>query len=197
MNERTDMPEMRAIGDAGERIRVVRERDEILRDVARIGADVRRIAAGRVPIFIGILKGSFIFLADLVRAFDGEHEIEFLSLTRYDSVRKDPTSVRVLHDLAENIGGRLVIVVEGIRSCNGTKIEYINRFLRLHEPEEIVYAALVRQNGSAKGPISLHTWGFEIRDDEYAVGYGLDLDERYRNLTFIGVRTRPESGQDG
>ena len=89
--------------------------------------------------------------------------------------------------LSKNIGGRVVIVVEGIRSSNGTKIEYIDRFLRLHKPEEIVYATLARQRGSGKGPIHLETWGFEIEDDEYIVGYGLDLDERYRNLPFVGI----------
>lgn len=188
---------MEKLKQDGEGFRIARGREEIAVDVARIGADLRRIAAGRVPVFIGILKGSFIFLADLVRAFDADHEMEFLSLTRYDSTRKDPTSVRVLHDLGVSIGGRLVIVVEGIRSCNGTKIEYIDRFLRLHEPEDVVYAAMVRQKGSAKGPIPLNTWGIEIEDHEYAVGYGLDLEERYRNLAQIGVRSRPESGRTG
>ncbi len=176
--------------------RIVREREQIVLDVERIGEELRGLAAGRSPVLIGILKGSFIFLADLARAFGGEHEIEFLSLTRYDSARKDPTSVRVLHDLSESIGGRLVVVVEGIRSSNGTKIEYIDRFLRLHEPQQIIYSALVRQKGSAKGPIPLDAWGFEIEDDEYAIGYGLDLDERHRNLSHIGVSKRPPGGQN-
>jgi hypoxanthine phosphoribosyltransferase len=177
----------------GESFRILRTAEEIARDVERIGSQLLGIASGRPPVFIGILKGSFVFLADLVRAFDAEHEIEFLSLTRYDLGIKDPSSVRVLHDLSTNIGGRLVVVIEGIRSSNGTKIEYIDRFLRLHEPERIVYGALVRQKGSVKGPIPLDTWGFEINDDEYVVGFGLDLDERYRNLPFIGIRTEEDS----
>ncbi len=177
----------------GERFRILRTAEEIASDVDRIGSRLRGMAAGRPPVFIGILKGSFVFLADLVRAFGADHEIEFLSLTRYDSGRKDPSSVRVLHDLSRSIEGRMVVVVEGIRSSNGTKIEYIDRFLRLHEPEEVVYGALIRQKGSAKGPIPLDAWGFEINDDEYVVGFGLDLDERYRNLPFIGIRTGMES----
>lgn len=171
-----------------EEFSVLRWGEEIAHDVDQIAGTLRGIARGRSPVFIGILKGSFVFLADLVRAFDEEHEIEFLSLSRYNSARKDASAVRVLHDLTQNIGGRLVFVVEGIRSSNGTKIEYIDRFLRLHKPEEIIYVALARQRSSAAGPIPVDAWGFEIEDDEYVVGYGLDLDERYRSLPFVGIR---------
>ena len=170
----------------GRGFRVVRSREAIAADVDRIGGDLRRHAGGRAPVFIAMLKGSFMFLADLIRAYGEPHEIDLLSVTRYDPARKDPGSVRVLHDLSSNISGRLVVVVEAIRT-RGRKIEYIDQFLRLRGPEEILYAACARQKGSADGPIPLHSWGFEIDDDDYVVGYGLDLDEHYRNLPFIGV----------
>jgi hypoxanthine phosphoribosyltransferase len=170
----------------GHSIRTVRTEEEIRADLERIGGELRRLARGRVPVFIALLKGSFVFLADLVRAYGEAHEIDFLSVTRYDPARKDTASVRVLHDLSANISGRLVVVVEAIRT-KGHKIEYIDSFLRLRGPEEILYCACVRQQGSAGGPIPLHHWGFEIEDDDYVIGYGLDLDEQYRNLPFIGT----------
>lgn len=176
----------------GTRIRIVRGEEEIAADVARVSARLLASLGGEVPVFIGILKGSFVFLADLVRAYGAEHEIEFLSLTRVGSGRKDPTSVRVLHDLGTDIRGRQVVVVEGIRT-RGTKIEYVDRFLRLHEPAGIRYAALLRQRGAAAGPIPLDAFGFEIGDD-YAIGYGLDLEERFRNLPFVGMIDGPAPG---
>lgn len=166
--------------------RLLRSEDRIGRDVDTIAAAIRKAAAGRVPVFIGLLKGSFVFLADLIRAYGAPHEIEFLSVTRYDPTRKDPSSVRVLHDLTTNIGGRFVVLVEGIRS-RGTKIVYVDRFLRLHNPQEIYYCALVAQQGAAASEVPLHSWGFEIDPEEYVLGYGLDVGERYRNLPFIAV----------
>ena len=177
------------------RIPALRSERQIAEDVERIAVRLRDLAHGRVPVFIGILKGCFVLLADLIRAYGEPHEVEFLSLTRVDPTHKDPYSVRVLHDLGTNIQGRLVVVVEGIRS-RGTKIEYVDRFLRLHEPDEILYAALIRQRDAATGSVALHAWGFEI-DREYVVGYGLDLEEKHRNLPFIGLMEPPDAGQKG
>jgi hypoxanthine phosphoribosyltransferase len=181
----------------GREFLVVRSQEEIAADVERISGEIRRLARGRVPVFIAMLKGSFVFLADLIRAYGEPHEIDFLSVTRYDPARKDPGSVRVLHDLSSNISGRLVVVVEAIRT-RGLKIEYVDRFLRLSGPDEILYAACARQSGAEQGPIPLHSWGFEIDDDDYVIGYGLDLDERFRNLPFIGViEDEHETGRAG
>jgi hypoxanthine phosphoribosyltransferase len=180
----------------GERFRVLRTSEEIRGDVARIASELRALAGERVPVFIGLLKGSFVLLADLIRAYGAPHEIDFLSVTRFNTIARDPTSVKVLHDLSANISGRLVIVVEGIRTA-GTKIEYVDQFLRLHSPQAILHCALVQQRGSVGGPTPLHARGFEI-GDEFVVGYGLDLDERHRNLPFVGViEGRSETGATG
>ena len=170
-----------------DRFRVLRTSAEIAEDTHRMARELKELADGQTPVFIGLLKGSVVFLADLIRAYDGPHEIDFLSVTRYDPKQKDKHSVRVLHDLATNIDGRVVIVVEGIRT-GGTKVEYVERFLCIHGAARIYYCAMVRQKGSVLGPVPLETWGFEIDDDEYVVGCGLDLDESYRNLPFIGVK---------
>lgn len=180
----------------GTRIRTLRTAEQIKGDVDRMAAELRDLAGERVPVFIGLLKGSFVLLADLIRAYDAPHEIDFLSLTRYDPLQRDHTAVKVLHDLKANISGRLVIVVEGIRTA-GTKIEYVDQFLLLHHPQAILHCALVQQKGAIGGPIALHSRGFEI-GNEFVVGYGLDLDERYRNLPFVGaLESRPETGAAG
>lgn len=177
---------IRQFGDA--RFRVLRTSAEIAEDTHRIARELKELVEDQTPVFIGLLKGSMVFLADLIRAYDGPQEIDFLSVTRYDPKQKDKHSVRVLHDLATSIDGRVVIVVEGIRS-GGTKVEYVERFLCIHGAARIYYCAMVRQKGSVLGPVPLETWGFEIEDDdEYVVGYGLDLDESYRNLPFIGIK---------
>lgn len=178
------VPAVRTRGET--RFKILRSEEEIAADVERIAADIRERADGRIPVFIGLLKGGFMLLADLIRAYREPHEIDFLSVARHDPAIKDPTAVRVLSDLSANIDGRLVVVVEGIRS-RGTKVEYVDSFLRLRGAGEVLHCAMVRQKGSAKGVISLDSWGFETDDDEYVVGYGLDLDERHRNLPFIGV----------
>jgi hypoxanthine phosphoribosyltransferase len=189
-------PESVLVEIDGNRFRVLRNAEEIRCDVDRMAAKLRDLAGDRVPVFIGLLKGSFILLADLIRAYGAPHEIDFLSLTRFDPSQREQTAVKVLHDLSANITGRLVIVVEGIRTA-GTKIEYVDQFLHLHDPQAILHCALVQQKGSIGVPTALHTRGFEI-GNEFVVGYGLDLDERYRNLPFIGVlEGRSETGPTG
>lgn len=166
-------------------IRALRAPEEIASDVTGIAAKLRGLAAGRVPVFVGILKGSFVFMSDLVRAYGEPLEMDFLTVKRFDPAMKDPSAVKVLSDLSANVNGRLVIVVEGIRT-HGTKIEYVDRFLRLHNPQEILYCALVRQGGAEGGRIPLHAYGFDI-GGAYVVGYGLDVEERYRNRPGIGM----------
>jgi len=189
------MRAVRVIGD--ERFRVLRTPEEIEQDVERIARELHVMARDRVPIFIALLKGSFVFLADLIRAYGEPLQIDFLSVTRFDPATKDASSVRVLSDLATNIDGRFVVVVEGIRS-RGTKVEYVDNFLLLHGADEIVHCAMVRQKGSSEGAVPLDTWGFEADDQEYVVGYGLDLAERHRNLSFIGlIEPQTETTQSG
>jgi hypoxanthine phosphoribosyltransferase len=175
---------MRTIGDT--RLRVVRTPDEIAGDVQRIARELHALAGSHIPVFIALLKGSFVFLSDLIRAYGEPLQVDFLSVTRVDPAIKGPSSVRVLSDLATNIDGRLVIVVEGIRS-KGTKVEYVNDFLRLHGAGDVLHCAMLRQKGSSPGAVPLDSWGFETDDQQYVVGYGLDLDGRHRNLPFIGV----------
>ncbi|MCA9727868.1 MAG: hypoxanthine phosphoribosyltransferase [Candidatus Eisenbacteria bacterium] len=165
-------------------LRVLLGEQQIRDRVREIGASVRARLEGDVPVFIGMLSGGVVFLSDLIRVYDGDHEIDFLKVSRYDRRQLDPTAVRVLHDLRSNVRGRSVVLVEGIRA-RGTKIQYVDRFLRLHQPKRIVYCAMI-EPAEAQKSVPLDESGFRI-DNEFVVGYGLDYEERYRNLPFIGV----------
>ena len=186
-----DSNEVHSRFQAGDRLRVgvsdlrvlVREQHTHER-VQPVGASLRERIGDEVPVFIGMLSGGFVFLSDLIRVYDGEHEIDFLKVSRYDRRQRDPTAVRVLHDLRSNVRGRSVVLVEGIRA-RGTKIQYVDRFLRLHQPKQVLYCAMI-EPADAQRTVPLDESGFRI-DNEFVVGYGLDYEERYRNLPFIGV----------
>jgi hypoxanthine phosphoribosyltransferase len=165
-------------------IRVLHSEEEIRRRVREMAADLAGRLGRDCPIFIALLHGGFVFLSDLVRAYGAPHEIDFLKVSRYDPKQKDPTAVRVMHDLRSNIHDRNVIVVEGIRA-RGTKIEYVDRFLQLHHPRRVEYCAMV-QPEEANLEVPIHQTGFRI-GREFVVGYGLDHHELHRNLSMIGV----------
>lgn len=173
------------LGAAG--LSVLFTEEQIGQRVREIGASLRTRLGERNPIFIGLLSGSFVFLADLIRAFGAPHEVDFLKVSRYDDAEKGPAAVRVMHDLRSNVQGRHVVLVEGIRA-RGTKIQYVDRFLRLHQPASVEYCAMIRPK-RAPLEVPLNETGFLI-DNEYVVGYGLDLGERHRNLPFIGALER-------
>ncbi len=161
--------------------------EQQIRDrVKEMGASIAQRHEDDVPIFIALLNGGIVFLSDLVRAYGGDHQIDFLKVSRYDPTRREPTAVRVIHDIQSDIKGRSVVVVEGVRA-RGTKIQYVERFLRLHEPKNIEYCALIEPEDAQKS-VPLNESGFRI-DKEFVVGYGLDFEEHYRNLPFVGALT--------
>jgi hypoxanthine phosphoribosyltransferase len=164
--------------------RVLFTAEQVQQRVGEIGRSLRARIGGECPVFIALLHGGFVFLSDLIRAFDAPHEVDFLKVSRYDPKQKDPTAIRVMHDLRSNIRDRTVVVVEGIRA-KGTKIEYVDRFLRLHQPRRIEYCAMIRPSG-ANTVVPVHETGFPI-GEEFVVGYGLDYREQYRNLAFISA----------
>lgn len=152
--------------------------------VRAMGLELREELGQRNPVFVGLLAGGAVFLSDLIRGFPAAHEVDFLQVSRYQSQAREASDLRVLHDLRSNIHRRTVVLVEGIRA-RGTKIQYVDSLLRLHQPAEIRYVAMV-QPSDAQMEVPLHLAGFAI-DKEYVVGYGLDWNERHRNLPFLGA----------
>jgi hypoxanthine phosphoribosyltransferase len=157
-----------------------------IRDRTReLGREMAKDFTDKVPILVAILRGGFIFQCDLARASEIPLEVDFLSVSRFNPEEKGATAVKVLHDLRSDVRNRNVIVIEGIRTAS-TKMEYVNRFLEMHEPKSIDYAALVCQAGGRNHSIPLKYKGFDI-EDEFVIGCGLDYEERYRNLPIIAA----------
>lgn len=131
-----------------------------------------------------ILKGSFIFTADLCRAIPGPVNIEFLGVTSYGDDTKSSGAVRITHDLSRSIKERHVIIVEDIVDT-GLTLEYLKRVLSARRPASLRICALLEkpQGGS---PVKPDYVGFQI-GDEFVVGYGLDWAQRYRNLPYVGA----------
>lgn len=137
------------------------------------------------PVLVGILKGSFIFMADLVRELQIPHEVDFISVASYGSGKHASGVVRWLKDLSINIEGKHVIIVEDIID-SGLTLNYIRNNLLTRNPKSLKIVTLLDKRRRRKLKISLRYVGFSI-PNKFVVGYGLDYDEKYRNLPYIAL----------
>ncbi len=138
-----------------------------------------------VPLLVCILKGGFMFLADLVRHLDFRHEVDFMEISSYGASTKSSGIVRILLDLATNIEDRHVIIVEDIVDTGHT-LTYILRNLRTRNPASLRVCTLLNKPSRREIEVPVDFIGFEI-PNEFVMGYGLDYAEQYRNIPFIGV----------
>ena len=133
---------------------------------------------------ICVLKGSFMFLADLVRAIGGDVQIEFLGVSSYKGTESSG-EVRITHDLKASIEDQNVLIIEDIVDT-GLTLEYLHRMLLVRRPKTLRVAALLDKPARRKVTVPVDYIGFPI-EDQFVIGYGLDLDERFRNLPFVGI----------
>jgi hypoxanthine phosphoribosyltransferase len=159
--------------------------DEIEQRVAELGALISRDYKGRQPILVNILKGGIIFLSDLVRQLEVLHEIDFMSVSSYESQTESTGVVRILADLNINIEGKDVIIVEDIVD-SGLTLDYIRHILLARRPKSMTICTLLDKKVKRKKEVPLDYVGFEI-PDEFVIGYGLDYMQKYRNLPFVAV----------
>jgi hypoxanthine phosphoribosyltransferase len=138
---------------------------------------------GKNPVLVGILKGSFIFMADLVRELKISHEVDFIAVASYGSSMRASGVVRWLKDLGTNIEGRHVVIVEDIID-SGLTLNYIRNNLLTRNPKSLRIVTLLNKKKSRSSRIPLKYVGFSI-PDRFVIGYGLDYGERYRNLPYI------------
>lgn len=153
------------------------------RKVTELGKKISKDYADRNPVLVGILKGSFIFLADLIRDLVIPHEIDFISVASYGSETEATGVVKLLKDLSINIRGRHVIIVEDIVDT-GLTLNYIRKNLLTRSPKSLEILTLLDKKKRRKVSVPIKYVGFSIPGD-FVVGYGLDYDEQYRNLPFI------------
>jgi hypoxanthine phosphoribosyltransferase len=166
-----------------DRLEVLIDRDSLHRRVAELADEVNQAYTGQIPLLIGLLKGSFVLLADLVRRLTIDYEVDFMSITGYGNMTEHSGAVRLLKDLNVNIDGRSVLIVEDIID-SGMTIDYIRRMLLARNPASLEILTLLNKKKRRKVDVPIEYVGFDI-DDVFVVGYGLDLAERYRGLDYV------------
>ena len=164
--------------------RIMLTREQIQERVEEMGAELARKYEGKNPVLITLLKGGFIFLADLTRAVNIPHEVEFM-LVRSDEGQSSTGSVQIVQDLKLNIEGRHVVIVEDIVDT-GLTLAYIRDHMELHKPASLIVCSLLDKVAARKVEVTIDMVGFPI-EDEFVVGYGLDYNQLYRNLPYLAV----------
>ncbi|MEO7295701.1 MAG: hypoxanthine phosphoribosyltransferase [Candidatus Limnocylindria bacterium] len=152
--------------------------------VGELGAQLSADYAGRDPVLVSVLKGALVFLADLMRAMDLPSSIDLMEVSSYAGTETSG-QVRILKDLSKPIEGRDVIVVEDIIDT-GLTLNYLLGYLADRQPASIKICCLLDKPARRLADIDIDYIGFTI-PDRFVIGYGLDYDERYRNLPYIGV----------
>jgi hypoxanthine phosphoribosyltransferase len=165
--------------------RVLISHEEIAARVAELGAAICRDYAGRVPLFVGVLKGAVIFVADLIRATPLPVSLDFMGVSSYGSGNRSSGVVRLSSDLSVSIEGRDVIIVEDIID-SGRTISYLRRNLATRHPRSLALCVLLDKVARREVEVTVDYVGFAI-PDEFVVGYGLDHDGLHRNLRHIAV----------
>lgn len=153
--------------------------------IREIGAEIASDYAGRSPLLICVLKGAMVFMADLIRTIDLPLTIDFIAVSSYGSGTRSTGEVRIVKDLDHPLEGSDVIFVEDILDT-GLTLSYLLDTFRARGVASVKLAALLNKPERRKVEVELDYKGFDI-PDKFVVGYGLDFDERYRNLPYIGV----------
>ena len=168
--------------------RILISEEEIQKKVAEMGRKISEDFRGKDPLFVGVLKGCFIFMADLMRYVDIRCSMDFMAVSSYSGT-SSTGAVKINKDLSEDIEGRHVIIVEDILD-SGVTLSYLKQYLMVRKPASISIATLMDKPARRKADVYADYSCFEI-PDAFVVGYGLDYNERYRNLPYIGV-LKPE-----
>jgi len=164
-------------------LRTLISREQIASRVAELGRSISQEYAGRSLVLVSILKGSFVFVADLARAIELPVRVEFLGVRSYGANTKSSGVVEITQDLTRPIEGDDVIVVEDIVDT-GLTLTYIRNLLANRNAASVKVCALLHKPARSRVPVTIDYLGFTV-DDVFIVGYGLDYAERYRNLPML------------
>lgn len=163
--------------------------EQLGKRVAELGAEISRDYAGRTPMFVGVLKGCFVFMADLMRCTDVYCDMDFMAVSSYGDGTSSTGAVKINKDLSRDILGRDIIIVEDILD-SGVTLSYLVKYLGNRDPTSIKLVTLLDKPARRKADVKADYVGFEV-PDAFVVGYGLDYAEKYRNLPYIGI-LKPE-----
>jgi hypoxanthine phosphoribosyltransferase len=166
--------------------------EKLQRRVQDLAAQISHDYEGRDLVLIGILKGAVLFLADLMRYLEIPCEIDFMAVSSYGSQTDSSGVVRILKDLDYSIEGRDVLIVEDIID-SGLTLHYLLRNLRARNPSSLEVCALLTKPERRRVDLPIQYVGFEI-PNRFAIGYGLDYAQRYRNLDYVAVLAQTDQG---
>ncbi len=158
-------------------------RDEIEAVVRRLAAEIRRDYQDKRPLLIGVLKGAFVFMADLIRLLDFPLEVEFIRLSSYGRAMESSGRIKVVQGLQSGVRGREVLVVEDIVDT-GQAVSFLIDYLRRKKPASVRLCALTDKPSRRQVPVTIDYLGFTV-PNKFIVGYGIDWDERFRYLPDI------------
>lgn len=170
-------------------LKVLVTEEELQKRVNELGEALYDQFQGKNPLFLGVLKGSFIFMADLIRATQLKSDLEFMSVSSYANATESSGRVRIVQDVQHDITGRDIIVVEDILD-SGNTLAYLKDYLLGKGAASITIVTLLDKPARRTKAITADYAGFVV-PDEFVVGYGLDYAQRYRNVPYIGV-LKPE-----
>ena len=159
--------------------------EDLRRRIRELGAQIAADYAGRTPMLVSVLRGSYIFMADLTRAIDLDLTVDFMAVSSYGAGTVSSGQVEIKKDLSDTIEGRDLIIVEDILD-SGNTLHYLMEVLQARKPASIRLCTLMDKPERRTKPITADYVGFTI-PDAFIVGYGLDYDERYRNLPYVGI----------
>ena len=163
--------------------------EQIRERVAQLGAEISRDYADKEPLFVGVLKGCFVFMADLMRQVTIPCGLDFMVLSSYGKSTKTTGAVEIIKDLSQDIEGRHVVIVEDILDT-GVTLSYLVKYLKNRNPSSLAIVTLLDKPERRRADVSARYVGFTV-PDAFVVGYGLDYAEKYRNLPFVGI-LKPE-----
>ena len=167
------------------KLRILLTRGEIEAGIDKLASKIRKDYLGKHPILICVLKGSFVFASDLVRRLNFPLDIDFVQLSSYGAGTESSGKIRVVHQLSSPIEGRHVLVIEDIVDT-GTTIVFLMNYLHKKNPASLKLCALTSKPSRRKIEAPIDYLGFNV-PDKFVVGYGLDFDEKFRNLPDICV----------
>ncbi len=159
--------------------------EEIRERVKIVGKEISKDYKDKFPLLICILRGAFMFLADLVREIEIPMSVDFMAISSYGGKTESTGQVKILKDLDTPIKGRHVIIVEDIVDT-GLTMDAVTRLLGTRHPASLKIATLLDKVDRRKIPVKVDYYGFKV-PNAFVVGYGLDYEEKYRNLPFIGI----------
>lgn len=170
-------------------LKILLSEEEIKTRVQEMGDELYDAFQDKNPMFVGVLNGCFIFMADLVRAAQLKSELEFIGVSSYKNSTKSSGVVQITRDLQRDISGRNIIIVEDILD-SGNTLAFLKNYLMTKGAASITIATLLDKPARREKPIKADYVGFVV-PDEFVVGYGLDYAQQYRNMPYIGV-LKPE-----